>query len=124
MVDSTNGGKEWKAGAGWTIVWANGQRRWGNRKIFARNSLQAEMQAIWWSLNDLDSQANSVYLETDCEGAIKALREPKYARVDIKNLATNVRSILCSFQFCLCTKLRREQVVHTHNLAIKARKGL
>lgn len=91
--------------------------------MFARTPLQAEIQAIWLGICDIEEPISSVQIGTYCLGAIRTISNPWKASVDVRNLAVRIHDILCSFNYSRCYKLSRNETLQAHVLAGAARKG-
>ena len=62
-------------------------------------------------------------IKTDNQEIIRALRNPKESNKDIDNIIKDIRKIANSFLSVSCMKVKREDVILAHKLAVKARKS-
>ncbi|XP_048494745.1 uncharacterized protein LOC125494904 [Beta vulgaris subsp. vulgaris] len=112
-----------RAGIGWT-AYMNGYKIFeGNDKVLASSSLQAEALAVYRGLHEAYSKGfRNIQIHSDSAEVVRAVTSP-HQPVEIATIIHDVRALAHRVPQWGITRVKRENLVVAHNLAIAARQG-
>lgn len=114
--------QQWQAAIAWKNL-NNDPREEFAGKIFSNSAKQTEAYSIMKALTDMEWRCTELIIKTDNQEIIRALRNPEKNNKDTNNIIKDIRKIANSVMFVCCKKVRREEVILAHKLAVTARKS-
>uniref|UniRef100_A0A803MK90 Bet v I/Major latex protein domain-containing protein n=1 Tax=Chenopodium quinoa TaxID=63459 RepID=A0A803MK90_CHEQI len=75
----------WEAATTWITENVDSQQLQSATRVFAINSNQAEILAIWNAIKEIPEEYRNVVIKTDSLVAVKALQHPSKAEEELKN---------------------------------------
>uniref|UniRef100_A0A803LNT4 Agglutinin domain-containing protein n=1 Tax=Chenopodium quinoa TaxID=63459 RepID=A0A803LNT4_CHEQI len=110
----------WEAVIAW-VSESSTSRLQNSSRIFAINSNQAELLAIWKALKETPEEYGNVIIKSDSVVAIEAIQSPNKAAEELKSVAKDIIQQSMTRDFVSCIKVQRLNVSKAHDLAASRR---